>query len=434
MHNKKSDIPSTKKTIIGTAMVLVARALPVAAKLMTKIKTPAGLTATGLGTSFAFGNIALGIVSTAIAAIGSLLALTQSSDIIVDNGEKIGKKLGLSSLIIGTIAGIVTSFPELSATIVSAMKGMPEIGIGNIVGSNIANLLLVLGVTGTVAGISTAKVKWKNDGKIMAGTTLAFAGLLAAGIFSPLVGAALLTGGIAYMSKDFFGRKKETEAQNPPKSQQNSVSKKNIFKPLINASLGIGALILSANMLVEKASALALSAGISTAFIGTIGVAIGTSLPELMVSYKSAKKGNPGMAIGNVLGSNIFNMLLVGSAAAFFSKGVPAEFSAATTTGIFNLSVFTATALAAAYMLSSDKKFSRKEGLISLAAYAVFTAISFIQGKEGNDISQEIQKNNPPEKPPTTYNYEIPEAPSETYFRDMVENNRKLSPATIARI
>lgn len=146
------------------------------------------------------------------AMLGSFYLLSKTSDIVVDNAQALGNKLGISSLALGTILGAVTSMPELFVSLGSIASGTPEIGVGNIVGSNIANILLILGATALISPIRSEGTSWKFNTAVMGGATALFGAQMATGMLSPLAGGAMIGGLGAYMAGSYMFMKKDQKA------------------------------------------------------------------------------------------------------------------------------------------------------------------------------------------------------------------------------
>lgn len=369
------------------------------------------------------------------AMFGSFYLLSKTSDIVVDNTEALGAKMGIASLALGTILGAVTSMPELFVSLGAMMSGTPEIGVGNIVGSNIANILLILGTTAMINPIRSKGTSWKFNTAVMGGATALFGTQMALGMLNPALGAAMLVGLGAYMygSYKFMKRDQRLEDDKTPvepasmpkwmkaaweKSGMSTVSKKlkavfnsmssakpNSEKGLskdtqrlenapkwFNATLaaaGIAGLIFSADFLINSASTFASGMGVSPALIGVLAVAFGTSLPELVVNVKAALKGQTEMAVGNILGSNIFNIMMVGGALSLGSTAVPEAFGLDTNMGLLNMTALGASAgLLATTLLAGKGKIGRWQGLAALALYAAYTASSiYLSGSEPVDTA-----------------------------------------------
>lgn len=326
---------------------------------------------------------------------GSFYLLTKTSDIVVDNASVLGKKVGISALTLGVALGAITSLPELFVSIGSIFQGTPDIGIGNIVGSNIANILLILGVTAAITKIKEAKgVSWKFNTLSMLGATAAFGGLMATGALPTLGGVGLLGLLAAYKVGSYIYSKKDskiiTQNDNDTDPKLGKLSK--TFNALWGLA-GVGGVVCAADVLINSASHLAISTGISPAIVGALAVSIGTSLPELVVNVKAALKGETQMAIGNVLGSNVFNLLMVGGALGLANTAIPEGFSLASDLGKLNMAFFgTSAALLAASLYKNKGGLTKKHGYVALALYAAYTAASFaLNGSVEPQISDHVE-------------------------------------------
>ena len=232
--------------------------------------------------------------------------LAKGADFFVDGASSIAKRFKIPQLVIGlTIVAMGTSMPEAAVSIKAAISGNADISIGNVVGSNILNILIILGVSSVIFPLMVKKSTLKVDIPIVIGATgvLFVLGLLGKVYFWG--GLIMLLGFGLYLTYLFIGAKKnkdedETEIKDMP-----------IWKSIIFVILGIALIIFGSEFAVETATNLAKMAGWSDAFIGLTIVALGTSLPELFTSVMAAIKKNPDIAIGNVVGSNIFNILFI---------------------------------------------------------------------------------------------------------------------------
>ena len=232
--------------------------------------------------------------------------LAKGADFFVDGASSIAKRFKIPQLVIGlTIVAMGTSMPEAAVSIKAAISGNADISIGNVVGSNILNILIILGVSSVIFPLIVKKSTLKVDIPIVIGATgvLFVLGLLGKVYFWG--GLIMLLGFGLYLTYLFIGAKKnkdedETEIKDMP-----------IWKSIIFVILGIALIIFGSEFAVETATNLAKMAGWSDAFIGLTIVALGTSLPELFTSVMAAIKKNPDIAIGNVVGSNIFNILFI---------------------------------------------------------------------------------------------------------------------------
>ncbi|TVQ83289.1 MAG: sodium:calcium antiporter [Micavibrio sp.] len=343
---------------------------------------PAGLfTAVLLGTTALATPVLATTAGAAALAVGSIWLLTKSSDIVVNNASALGGKIGIAPLVLGIGLGLVTSLPELAVSIGSLMTGVPDLALGNILGSNIANTFLVLGAAAAIKPMNAKGVSWKFNTAVMCGTTALFAGQMALGALNPVMGGAMLAGLGLYMWGAVRAGRKDKKAGIVVEDDEDSEAERKMPK-WFNAMwgiAGIAGLAASAGLLVKSASLTAVGLGVSPALVGLLGVAIGTSLPELSVSVKAALKGKGDMALGNILGSNIFNVLMVGGAVAVTGAAVPLAFGLGSAMGILNIAAFTgAAAFSAAAMFMNKKKgtLKRWQGIAALGIYAAFTAAS----------------------------------------------------------
>jgi cation:H+ antiporter len=229
--------------------------------------------------------------------------LIKGSDIFVEGTSSIAKKLKVPSLIIGlTIVAMGTSAPELSVSITSSLAGMNDMSIANVVGSNIFNLMVVLGGSALLG-----KVKLDNfkDVLMMFGSFILLGFLSMGGTICAVEGLVLLLVFICYIIHLILAAKKNNV------DEDNNEKQLSIIKAIVFTIIGLVAIIFGGNFVVNSASAIALSLGMSENLVGLTIVALGTSLPELVTSMTATKKGDMGIAIGNVIGSNIFNVLLI---------------------------------------------------------------------------------------------------------------------------
>jgi len=370
----------------GTNLKTIGHFLKDAPRQPLSIATSIMLGTTALATPVLGSMIGTGLLTAA-----SIYLLTQTSDVVVNNATALGKKIGISPLLLGVGLGVITSMPELAVSAGAVLQGQASLGIGNIVGSNIANLLLVLGITATIKPIKTTGLSWKFNTAVMCGATALFGAQLVAGSLNPLMGITMIGALGAYIYGSLKTQKIDAEKTANDKTKQkkdfnraSTTTEEELpeqklptwFNGVMGVA-GIAGLVASADVLVSSASTLALGIGINPALVGAIGIAIGTSLPELMVNVKSALKGDTEMAIGNILGSNIFNVLMVGSVLAFASTTVPLSFGLGSALGIINLTALGASAaLATGALFAGKGKLKRAHGVVALSLYGAFTAAS----------------------------------------------------------
>ncbi len=235
---------------------------------------------------------------------------------IVDSAARIARKIGMSELVIGlTIVAIGTSAPEFAVTIAAALNGQSDISVGNVVGSNIFNLGFILGGVALVAGIPTSRKLVRRDGAMLIGTTILLLFLLRDLSLTTLEGSILLAVLVSYVGYLLIVRDGGDTAEEIPEGE---------FKLLDIPALiaGIALIVISGHYLVDSASEIARHFGLSEWVIGVTIVAAGTSAPELATSLMGVLRGKHGISIGNLIGSDLFNLLGVLGLAAIISPMV----------------------------------------------------------------------------------------------------------------
>ena len=240
------------------------------------------------------------------------IMLIKGADILVDGSSSIAKKLRISEIVIGlTIVSIGTSMPELFVSTASALQGSADISIGNVIGSNICNLLLILGVSTLIHPVKFHKETKYIENPMLIVLTLIF--LVICNInqdVSRIEGIILLILFIAFITYTVIMGKKSQDEVILELSLEDA-KKISVFKNLVLIILGIIALKIGGDLVVNNAKLIAIALNISEKIIGLTIVAIGTSLPELVTSLTAAIKGDSDIAIGNIIGSNIFNILFI---------------------------------------------------------------------------------------------------------------------------
>lgn len=287
--------------------------------------------------------------------------LIKGADWFVDGVSGIAEKFGIPQLVIGlTIVAMGTSAPEAAVSITAAMKGSAGITIGNIVGSNIMNVLVILGITSVITAVAVQKSTIKVELPFMIGISVIF---LACGITGNMVtrleGVILWGLFIVYLLYLFRAAKNGKEEQEEEKNE-------NVVKLILTGIIGVILIVVGSDVTVDAATALAKIFGMSERFIGLTIVALGTSLPELVTSAMAARKGKADIAIGNIVGSNIFNILFVVGTTALI---IPVPFSAE-----FFIDGIIAIAAAILLWLCIFKKqqLDRRGGMVMLLGYAVY--------------------------------------------------------------
>ena len=304
-------------------------------------------------------------------AIGSA-ALYYGAEWLVGGGSKTAKKLGISPLIIGlTLVAYGTSAPELVVSVDSALAGQGGISIGNVVGSNICNIALILGLCAVITPLTVNRAMLRSDVPVMALTAVAFCAIywLQGGINR--IGALILFAGfVLYNAKVMIGARKEALTNQSTEQEETDGEKadKPLYLYLLLAALGLVVLVLGSKAFLKGAVTIAELTGLSQTVIGLTIVAVGTSLPELATSVVAAIKGERDIAIGNVVGSNIFNILLI--------MGIAPMISPIYNAGIqpMDLIALLVTTFILIPFMITGFRLNRVEGAILLAMYVGYTA------------------------------------------------------------
>ena len=305
-------------------------------------------------------------------AIGSA-ALYYGAEWLVGGGSKTAKKLGISPLIIGlTLVAYGTSAPELVVSVDSALAGQGGISIGNVVGSNICNIALILGLCAVITPLTVNRAMLKSDVPVMALTAVAFCLIYwwQDGI-GRLGGAILFAGFVLYNAKVIIGAKKEAALNHSVETapeEDGDKAEKPLYLYLLLAALGLVVLVLGSKAFLKGAIEIAKLTGLSETVIGLTIVAVGTSLPELATSVVAAIKGERDIAIGNVVGSNIFNILLIMGVAPLITPLTGANIQP------MDLIALLATTFLLIPFMITGFRLNRAEGVILLAMYGTYTA------------------------------------------------------------
>ena len=296
------------------------------------------------------------------------LLLIKGADAFVDGASALARLLRIPSVIIGlTIVAMGTSAPEASVSITAGLAGSNEIALGNVIGSNIFNSLIVVGLCAIIYAFSTDKDILKRDLPVNIGVSVLLGVLLLDGTLSRLDGFILLVLMAGYIGMMIHQALKDRTAK---EEDEAPVS---LAKSLLFIALGLAAVIFGGNLVVDNATVLAQKLGMSETFIGLTIVAIGTSLPELVTSLVASRKKESGLALGNAIGSNIFNILFILGMSAVLSP-IPA---AAET--MIDVVLMSGVAVLMLVFAGSKKGFSKLEGILCVALYVVYTAYLFIR-------------------------------------------------------
>lgn len=261
-------------------------------------------------------------LSIALMIGGGLVGLVVAANWLVEGAAKLGQRLGISAIIIGlTMVAFGTSAPELAVSLRAGFSGSADIAVGNIVGSNIFNILLILGLSAVILPLAVHARLLKRDLPLMIGVSALAWALAADGRLSTLDG--LLLSGIlaAYLGWLVMAVRSGRAALDPDAEEAAHKQPRALWIDLLHVVVGIGGLVLAAELLVSGAVDLARLLGVSELIIGLTIVSLGTSLPELATSLMAALKGERDIAVGNIVGSNLFNILSVMGLTALIAPG-----------------------------------------------------------------------------------------------------------------
>ena len=294
--------------------------------------------------------------------IVGFILLIKGADFFVDGASSTAKLLKVPSVIIGlTIVAMGTSAPEAAVSISAGLSGSSDIALSNVIGSNIFNLLIVVGVSAIICPMKTEKVILRRDIWWSLGAAAATLIMMTDMKISGAEGILLLGGMAAYIAVLVFDARKKRD-------EGDEVKAMSPLKSIIYIVGGLAAIIIGGDLVVDSACDIAAAFGMSEALIGLTIVAAGTSLPELVTSIVAAKKGDSGLALGNVVGSNIFNILFIlGSASALTTINVAPEL-------FIDTAILIAVTLLMYFLCRSKDKTSRGEGTLCVLVYAAYMA------------------------------------------------------------
>lgn len=326
-------------------------------------------------------------MSNILLLLGGLGLLAIGGELLVRGAVAVAERAGMSPLLIGlTLVGFGTSMPELVTSVQASMAGSPGIAIGNIVGSNIANILLILGLSAVIMPIAVGSRALQRDGAIVLASAAMFAAIGYALPFDRMAGAVFLLFLAAYM---IFAYKQEKadgkaghtaayekaeaydELHDGPIAHQKEAKtwaeRAGPVLPIAMALAGLAVVIMGGKLLVDSATAIAREAGISETVIGLTIVAVGTSMPELVTSLVAAVRKHSDVALGNIMGSNIYNIFGIGGVTAVLSPTtIPSEVVQ------FDNLVMLAASVALLVFAQTGMRIGRGEGALLLAGYGAY--------------------------------------------------------------
>ncbi len=321
--------------------------------------------------------------------LGGLIFLLIGGEALVRGSVSVARKLNISELVIGlTLVGFGTSVPELVTSLQAVDRGAVGIAIGNVVGSNVANIFLVLAIAAIISPIIVNPKALARDGTFMLAVTGLLCALLWFDHFNRLSGFLLLSLLIAYLAYSLIADQNRQDAvAELHKAEGESVEAHySLGVGLLIAIAGLAGVVAGANMLVTGATSLARSIGISETVIGLTIVAIGTSLPELATSIVAAYRKRADVALGNIIGSNIFNVLgILGVTSLVSPFSIRGDISADAMAGAEPISIISSVDVGALVLSAgllmlfamTGKKIARWEGGVLLLGYALYMGLTF---------------------------------------------------------
>ncbi|EAZ90254.1 calcium/sodium antiporter [Crocosphaera chwakensis] len=321
--------------------------------------------------------------------VAGLVLLVVGAEILVRGAARLAGSLGISPLVIGlTIVSYGTSSPEMAVAVQSSLVGEADLALGNVIGSNIFNILVILGLSSLAIPLMVAQQLIRLDVPIMIGVFCLtfFFGL--DGTINRSDGIILLIGGIIYTGFLIYqGSKESSDPDSEYETEYGNKGPLSLMQWIKNIAfilLGVGFLVLGSQWLVESATTIARQIGVSDLIIGLTIVAAGTSLPELATSVVAAIKGERDIAVGNVVGSNIFNILTVLAVCAMVSPiGVPVSDAVLH----FDLPVMVAIAIACLPIFFTGNVIARWEGCLFLSYYIAYTTYLILYATEHDGLT-----------------------------------------------
>ena len=310
-----------------------------------------------------------GIIIQFFLLIVGFVFLIKGSDFFVDGASSIASLLKIPTIIVGlTIVAFGTSAPEAAVSITSSLAGSNALAVSNVIGSNIFNILMVIGISALLSNLTMEKSVLKKDLPFLVGITVLWAIFIVIGWdITNIEGIILLIFMVAYIIFLVYDTKKSggaTEVEKP---------KFSLPKSIIAILVGLAGIVLGGDLVVDSASAIAIALGMSETLVGLTIVAIGTSLPELVTSITAIRKGENQLVIGNVIGSNIFNILFVLGASSAISA-IPLD-SSMLIDVLFMLFV----TILCFIFGKTQEKYDKKEGIILVLLFIGYMAFAILR-------------------------------------------------------
>ena len=311
----------------------------------------------------------LSILLQVVLLLVGFVFLIKGSDFFVDGASSVASLLKIPTIIVGlTIVAFGTSAPEAAVSITSSWAGSNAMAVGNVIGSNLFNMLMVIGIAALLSNLLMEKSVLEKDLPFLVGITVLWAVFIVIGWnISQIEGIILLVILLAYIIYLVRSARKSKDADVVEKP------KLSLPKSIIFILVGIAGIVLGGDLVVNSASDIAIALGMSEALVGLTIVAIGTSLPELVTSITALKKGENQLVIGNVIGSNIFNILFVLGASSAISA-IPLDSSL-----LIDVLFMVAVTILCYIFGKTQDKYDKKEGIILIALFIVYMAFAILR-------------------------------------------------------
>ncbi|MCV0392542.1 MAG: calcium/sodium antiporter [Nitrosopumilus sp.] len=308
------------------------------------------------------------ILNVLVVALG-LAMLYFGAEWLVKGSINISNRLKISQLVIGlTVVAFGTSTPELAVSVSSALQGFSDVALGNVVGSNIVNIGIILGISAIITPIAVSKSTIRKEIPIMIGSAILLAAVIFDGKIDFLDGVILIAGIVGFLVFSYKSSKKEADIETI-KSTTILTQKRFLTKSLTLVGIGLILLTIGSFLTVENSVTIAKSLGVSELVIGLTLVAVGTSLPELITSIVAARKGHSDLSIGNIVGSNIFNIFAIVGIASMIA-GIQVNDKV-----IIDIIVMIAFSVVLIPIMRSGFKISRIEGIMLVGGYLAYITI-----------------------------------------------------------
>ena len=310
-----------------------------------------------------------GIIIQVVLLLVGFVFLIKGSDFFVDGASSIASLLKIPTIIVGlTIVALGTSAPEAAVSITSSLTGSNALAVSNVIGSNLFNMLMVIGISALLSNLVMEKSVLEKDLPFLVGITLLWAIFIVIGWdITNLEGIILLIILVLYISFLVYNTRKSGEAKEVEEP------KFTLPKSIIFILVGLAGIVLGGDLVVDSASAIAIALGMSETLVGLTIVAIGTSLPELVTSITALKKGENQLVIGNVIGSNIFNILFVLGASSAISA-IPLDSSM-----LIDVVFMLAVTVLCFIFGKTQEKYDKKEGAILVVLFILYMAFAILR-------------------------------------------------------